>query len=169
MVAATSRRAPVPEARASQRMVSHRWTPRLAQNWTPISDYFLKNYHRLRITHIEAMVVIHLMSFKWDANAPFPSLKTVARRMGVTDTAVRNHIRSLVKKGMLHRQIVKGTTNRFFLEPLFARLEQLMDEELATAAAGPVELPTPPLPPPPAFMVNNQGQANVPPPVASGV
>jgi hypothetical protein len=145
MAAAQARRAPVPEARASQRLVAHRWTPRLAENWTPISDYFLKNYHRLKITHIEAMVIVHLMSFKWDSAAPFPSLKTVARRMGISDTAVRNHIRSLCKKEMLQRQSFQGTTNRFYLEPLFQNLEQLMDAD----AKAEIENPSPPMPPPP--------------------
>ena len=112
----------------AQRQVADRWTPQIAgSGWTPVSDYFLKNYHRLRITHSEAMVLIHLVSFKWDAAAPFPSLKTVGKRMGITVASVRSHLRNLEGKGFLTRQMRVGKTNRFHLRGLFEAIEKLMD------------------------------------------
>ncbi|AMV19683.1 helix-turn-helix domain-containing protein [Planctomyces sp. SH-PL14] len=108
------------------RQVANRWTPRLGVSFTPVSDFFLNNYHRLEMSHTEAMVVIHLVSFKWDDNAPFPALKTIGRRMGITSTSVRSHVRRLEEKGLLAREMQVGTTNRFHLQPLFARLEQLL-------------------------------------------
>lgn len=120
------------EAKAVQREIGKRWTPRLAKvGWTPVSDYFLKNCGRLGISPTEAMVIIHLMSFKWDASAPFPGLKTVAVRMGITPTSVRTHIRNLEKRSFLARRYIIGTTNRFALEPLFEKLEQMLDDDIA--------------------------------------
>ncbi len=122
------------ETAPTARHVGQRWTHRLAQSgWTPVCDYFLKNCRRLRITPTSAMVIIHLMSFKWDDKAPFPGLKTIAARMGITPTSVRAHIRKLEQRGLLYRRYTVGGTNRFLLEPLFARLEALMDEERAAA------------------------------------
>jgi Helix-turn-helix domain len=119
----------------AQRQVASRWTPRIASaGWTPVSDVFLRNYHRLRITHGEAMVVIHIFSFKWDASAPFPALKTIARRMGISAPSVRTHLRSLERKGFLTRQIRTGTTNRFHLQGLFLALESLMERDELDAA-----------------------------------
>jgi DNA-binding MarR family transcriptional regulator len=130
------RRAPVPATKAVQRVVGERWTPRLAKTgWTPICDYFLKNCRRLKVSPTEAMVIIQLMSFKWDAKAPFPSLKTIANRMGITATSVRSHIRNLEKRELLLRRMMVGTTNRFFLEPLFQKLEAMMDEDDVVAKA----------------------------------
>src|SRR5688572_56521 len=114
----------------AQRQVADRWTPRIAGGgWTPVSDFFLKNYHRLRTTHSEAMVLIHLVSFKWDAAAPFPSLKTIGKRMGITVASVRSHLRNLEGKGFLTRQMRVGKTNRFHLLGLFGAIERLMDED----------------------------------------
>lgn len=130
------RRAPTPATKAVQREIGHRWTPRLAKaGWTPICDYFLKNLRRLNVSPTEAMVIIQLMSFKWDEKAPFPALKTIANRLGITSTSVRSHIRKLEKRKLLTRSFTTGTTNRFFLEPLFLKLEALMDEDALLAEA----------------------------------
>lgn len=110
------------------REVANRWTPTLVKDgWTPVADFFLDNYHRLNppISNPEAMLVIHLLRHKWDASPPFPGLATMARRMGISVTAVRSHARSLEKKGFLQRHAQAGTTNRFHLEPLFDALESL--------------------------------------------
>ena len=113
---------------AAPRLVSGRWTPALVRDgWTPIADYFLDSYRRLKpplSTH-EMVLVIHLMRHKWDEAPPFPGFTTLAKRMGITATATRNHARSLEQKGYLIRQKRVGTTNLFDLTPLFRALEQL--------------------------------------------
>jgi hypothetical protein len=121
----------------STREVAKRWTPRLTQDgWTPVSDYFLENYHRLKpqVTSVEAMLVIHLMRHKWDERPPRPAFKTLAKRMGLTDTSVRNHARSLEKKKLLVRIKRVAQPNQFDLTPLFGALERLLDEDLASPA-----------------------------------
>ncbi|ODU00382.1 MAG: hypothetical protein ABS79_03450 [Planctomycetes bacterium SCN 63-9] len=77
----------------------------------------------------EAMLVIHLMRHKWDDAPPFPGFKTLAGRMGVTATSVRNLARSLELKGYLKRHKRVGTTNHFELSPLFRALERLQAYE----------------------------------------
>ena len=110
--------------------VGKRWTPELAADgWTPVAYVFLKKYHKLKITSSEAMLLIHLVSHKWDSNLPFPATSTLAERMGITETAVRNNIRSLEKKKLLKRLPQKGKTNLFDLSLLFKKL-MLSDEEL---------------------------------------
>lgn len=114
-------------APTSKREVGKRWTPELVRDgWTPVSDAFLEFYADLPtpITTAEAMLVVHLVHYKWDEKAPFPGFKTVAKRMGMTDTQVRNHARSLERKGYLQRVKRVGTTNRFHLEKLFEALER---------------------------------------------
>jgi hypothetical protein len=121
----------------AKRLVSTRWTARLvAGGWTPVADFFLDSYSRLDppLSTSEAMLIIHLMRHKWDREMPFPGFKTLARRMGITATSVRNHARSLEQKGYLRRHVQVGTTNRFDLEPLFAKLEALLASESAPRA-----------------------------------
>ena len=104
--------------RVAQRIVATRWTPALVASWTPVSDYFLDSYTKLAppLTNGEAMLVIHLMRHKWDEAPPFPGFKTLARRMGVTATSVRNLARSLEKKGYLRRQKRRGHNEPFRAE-----------------------------------------------------
>lgn len=117
------------KAEPVKRNVARRWTPKLAESFTPVSDFFLENYHRLSppVTSLEAMFIIHLVRHKWDEKPPYPSFRTIAKRMGVTDTSVRNHARSLERgKKYLRREKVVGQPNRFDLQPLFKALEKLI-------------------------------------------
>lgn len=116
-----------------------RWTEQLGRYFTPVSDYFLANYHRLRphpnargLNSAEAMLIIQLMSFKRDRRAPFPSHKTLAERMGMSERMVRQHVRALVTQGYLQcERKTAGGVNRYHLEPLFAALEKMMAEDVS--------------------------------------
>lgn len=106
--------------------ISARWTPTLIEGgFTPVSDYFLDNYHRLSppIRTSEAMLIIQLMRHKWDSDAPYPGFKSLAKKMGISVQAARLHARTLEKHGYLRREMKVGETNRFHLAPLFNALE----------------------------------------------
>lgn len=126
------------------REVWRRWTPLVAGGWTPVSDFFLENYRRLGLSTPEAMLVLQIMRHKWDESAPRPSFKTLGRRMGVSDTAVRGHGRSLQTKGFLRRVNRVGRSNLFDLTPLFAALENLLDQDEANRDKNSVTSDTPP-------------------------
>jgi len=74
------------------------------------------------LTTGEAMFVLQLMTFKWEAAAPYPSYKTLAKRMNVSETRVRAYARSLSRKKYLVRLYQKKAPNRFDLTPLFVAL-----------------------------------------------
>jgi DNA-binding MarR family transcriptional regulator len=116
------------------RDVARRWTPTLIEDgFTPISNTFLMSYARLDppVTSSEAILIAHLIHFKWDKIPPKPALTTLARRMGITATAVRNHVRSLEKKCYLFRHRRAGRPNLFDLRPLFLALEKLRHSDRA--------------------------------------
>ncbi len=96
----------------------------MKEGWTPVSESFLRLYGGMHppISAGEAMFIIQLLSFKWDRSMPRPGLRTLAQRMGVSDTQVRSYARSLEKNGYLKRILRVGQTNRFDLGPLFAAL-----------------------------------------------
>lgn len=111
--------------------LEEQWSPALVTDGhTRIANSFLRRYSQLQfpLTTSEAMFVVHLMSFKWGAAKPYPSLKTIAKRMGVTDTAVRKTARKLEQKGYLHRTMRTGETNEFELKPLFRALEAIASD-----------------------------------------
>lgn len=110
------------------RRVAKRWTaPLTAGGWTPVSDFFLLNYHCLKpeMTSAEAMFVIQLMHHKRDEHPPFPGFKGLAKRMGVGVGTARAYARSLETKKYLRREKRVQETNKFHLEPLFEALEKL--------------------------------------------
>lgn len=89
-----------------------------------VPTLFLQHYADLKpeITPGEAMFILHLMEFKWDANHPYPGYKTLARRMGRSEKAVQGHAQNLQIKGYLRRELRRAETNKFDLTPLFDAL-----------------------------------------------
>ena len=93
---------------------------------------FLRHYSRMKpysLTHGEALFVLHLMEFKWDQAAPFPSYATLSRRMGVSIKMVRRYAQALEEKRYLKRVVRTGNTNRFDLTPLFDKFLQVVETE----------------------------------------
>ncbi|MFO0931979.1 MAG: helix-turn-helix domain-containing protein [Planctomycetota bacterium] len=120
--------------------VAKRWTPKIAAHgWTPVSDFFLLNYHCFKpeITSAEAMFIIQLMHHKRDENPPYPGFKSLAKRMGVGVGTARGYARELEKKNYLEREKRVQTTNRFRLDPLFEAIEKLMAKQKAAAKHSP--------------------------------
>lgn len=97
------------------------------QGFVVVPNKFLRYYASLKpeaLTAGEALFVLQLMSFKWDRELPFPSYKTIAKRMGITDKMARRYAQSLDKKGYLRRQYQQKATNRFDLTGLFDALSE---------------------------------------------
>ncbi len=112
--------------RKSKWDISKRWTPALVlDGFTPIPAAFLEHYGSMGITSAEAMLIVHLMSHKWDEKNPYPTFGRIANRMRISETAVRGHARSLENKKLLKRITRPGRSNEFDLRPLFERLEKM--------------------------------------------
>jgi hypothetical protein len=124
--------------------VEQRWSAALkAEGHTPVANYFLGCYSRLKpysLTTGEAMFVVHLMHYKWGADAPFPSYATLAKRMGVSVKSVRRFAASLQQKNYLRREMRIGSTNLFHLGGLIQALETQLARDRAPAVA-PVNKP----------------------------
>jgi len=110
--------------------------------FTPIPLYFLEAYHRLGhkpgdspnpgtkgLTSTEALVVIHLASYRWTADAPYPSLKSIAERMGLSQRAVRKAVTRLEDLGYLRREERSGFANRYHFDGLIRVLEEMKAAE----------------------------------------
>lgn len=118
--------------------VERAWGPVLSKSFVPIATAFLENYASLQppISTGEAMFIIQLMRHKWNEDAPYPSYRRIASRMGVGEKAARRHAASLEAKGYLVRERRQSQTNLFRLEALFIALEKRVEEKVK-AASGP--------------------------------
>jgi hypothetical protein len=108
------------------RSIIARWKHKdlLTPGYVSVPKLFLELYSLLNppLTSGEALFVIQLMSFKWNEKAPFPGYATLAKRMGLSDKAVRRHAATLESKKYLRRIQRIGSTNQFDLNPLFDAL-----------------------------------------------
>ncbi len=117
----------MPEPRktgTATREAGKRWSPHTVLQFTPVSDFFLEQYHHFQITPGQAMFLIHLLSYKWDEAPPYPSMRTIKDRMGMSYGQIRNYADQLEELGCLRCEKRKGRTCIFHLEPLFERLEE---------------------------------------------
>jgi len=117
----------------SERSFVQRWKHKklFDKGFVAVPARFLQLYSHLKpfpLSSGEALFILHLMEFKWDANAPFPGYKTIAARMGVSDKMARRYAHSLETKKLLRRQKRIGQTNRFDLTPLFDALAKAVDQ-----------------------------------------
>lgn len=132
--------------------IEARWTKALARQFCPVSSYFLANYHRLRphpnargLTSTEAMLIIQLIDHKWDDRAPYPTLRTLASRMGLSVRGVRNALQSLSELGYVRRELsMTGGPTRYHLDGLNKALEALMADDMLARGGVEAEPAEPP-------------------------
>lgn len=94
----------------------------MRDGFTPVVNTFLRYTGKLKpygLTPTEALFVLHLMSYKWDDNHPYPGYKGIAEAMGVSVMYVRRLAKRLETKQLLRRRQRIGSTNEFDLQPLF--------------------------------------------------
>ena len=136
---------PMPSAEPRRdRSFAARWSPKIASgHFTPIPEYFLHNMHRLRphnnaqgLTSLEAMVIVQIVSHKWDERAPFPALGTIAERLSVSRRTIRGALERLEDFGYVRREFSStGGTNRYHFDGLVRALESLIAEDARKLAA----------------------------------
>jgi hypothetical protein len=129
---------PPAKPKQGKRDAASRWTPALVEEgYTPISNFFLWHANELRpeITGGETLFVIHLMTFKWDKEMPFPGYITIAKRMRIGHPQARKLARGLQRKGYLIRHMRENQPNKFDLQPLFEKLEELRNRKIAEKKA----------------------------------
>lgn len=112
-----------------------RWTPKLHARFCPVSSYFLANFHRLvpqnekPLNSTHAMLLIQILDHQWGKKQPFPSVQTLATRLGMTPRGVRLALARLVELGQVTKFPGPGGKNRYDLSGLYQQLEALMDKD----------------------------------------
>lgn len=105
-----------------------------AAGYQPLPDVLLFHQHELGLSSEELNVALHILAH-WYApeRLPFPSAKTIARRMGVGERTIERYLTQLRQKGYLVKyRRPKGARVRkgHDLTPLIKRLEPLAHKRL---------------------------------------
>jgi DNA-binding transcriptional regulator YhcF (GntR family) len=87
----------------------------------------------------EILLAIHILSFKWNEEHPFPAIETLAQRMGMNVRSIRKLLTSLEQAGLVTRLQVPRRANRYDLSQLFQAIERLADEQVAKLEAAKAE------------------------------
>jgi hypothetical protein len=112
-----------------------RFSPLLYDSgFTAVPNAVLQSAHRLNPmpTSTELLLIINLMSFRWRPETVlFPSTTKLARRLGISQPAVRKAIRGLIKAGYLTRRKRHMKSSIYDISKFLAAIE----ENLVTRAA----------------------------------
>ncbi|MBI5078833.1 helix-turn-helix domain-containing protein [Candidatus Saganbacteria bacterium] len=132
----------IPAESEARHKIALRWSEKLVKQFTPVSDYFLANYHRLKndrgtetpLRSTEAMLIIQIMRYKWDARAPYPTLGKLAKQMGISTRSVRANLKSLEDLGFIRRERnMYGGPNHYHFDGLIQALEKMLAADEAEA------------------------------------
>lgn len=82
-----------------------KWGDAAVPGWQALPDVLLKQQTVLELSATDMLVAINLLSYWWYAdNMPFPRVRTIADRMGVTARTVQRSMQKLIDKGYFERK-----------------------------------------------------------------
>jgi hypothetical protein len=117
---------PAKQGESNERAHIKRWgrSELFSKGYLPLPNLFLHYYAQLNppLNSGQAMFVLQVMEHKWDAKLPYPSYRTIAKRMGISDKMARTHARDLKTMKYLSIRPRIASTNRFDFTPLFDAL-----------------------------------------------
>lgn len=83
-----------------------KWGDAALPGWQALPDVLLKQQTVLGLSATDMLVAINLLSYWWYADSlPFPRVRTIADRMGVTARTVQRSIQKLIEKGYFEKKI----------------------------------------------------------------
>ena len=136
-----------------RRTASERYGPVLCgEGYTALPNTILAHYARLGVSEGELVFIQQVWSYWWDAALPFPSVTTLAARMGKTQRQIQHYIGHLRGLGLLRvveRRDAGGgqLSNAYDLRPFLRAVEGLVERGAAQGAQSPapppVQVPAP--------------------------
>lgn len=103
----------------------------------PVPTALFRYQKELGLSFQELALVCHLLSYRWTANNPHPSIETLSKITGISAKTIHQYKNSLMQNGNLKvRNRFSRTggqlTNEYDLTPLFAKLQILIEKDVQT-------------------------------------
>ncbi|MGH7808302.1 MAG: helix-turn-helix domain-containing protein [Thermodesulfobacteriota bacterium] len=108
------------------------WGDVLDEGFTSVPNILLRYRSSLDIKPQHLVLIIDIMSFKWDSENPFPSYSTLAQRAGVAERSIKRIVQDLEEMNLLIRtqrfdeESGAQITTIFDFRPLVQRLIEVM-------------------------------------------
>jgi len=96
-----------------------------SEGYAAVPRRFLVRAKELGLDPTDQALLVHLLSFKMTKAAPWPSVRKLGERVGLSESAVRRRLRKLHKRKLILREARTGRSNEYNLQPLAAALREL--------------------------------------------
>ena len=111
------------------------WGEILDEGFTSVPNILLRYRSKIGLKPKHIMLIIDIMSYKWDTGYPFPSYSTLSQRSGVEERSVKRITQDLEELGLLVKtpRFDSGTgaqvTTVFDFRPLIKKLIEEMNRD----------------------------------------
>lgn len=111
------------------------WGEILDEGFTSVPNILLRYRSKIGLKPKHIMLIIDIMSYKWDAGYPFPSYATLSQRSGVEERSVKRITQDLEELGLLVKtprfdsQTGAQVTTVFDFRPLVTKLIEELNKD----------------------------------------
>lgn len=111
------------------------WGEILDEGFTSVPNILLRYRSKIGLKPKHIMLIIDIMSYKWDAGYPFPSYSTLSQRSGIEERSVKRITQDLEELGLLVKtprfddETGAQVTTVFDFRPLVSKLIEEMNRD----------------------------------------
>ena len=91
----------MPDKKQDKTKIVQIWGEILDEGFTSVPNILLRYRSRIGLKPKHIMLIIDIMSYKWDSEYPFPSYSTLALRSGIEERSVKRITQDLEELGLL--------------------------------------------------------------------
>jgi len=125
----------MPNAKQDKTKIVQIWGEILDEGFTSVPNILLRYRSQIGLKPKHIMLIIDIMSFKWDKGSPFPSYSTLSLRAGVEERSIKRITQDLEELGLLVKtprfdeETGAQVTTVFDFRPLVQKLIEEMNED----------------------------------------
>ena len=125
----------MPNAKQDKTKIVQIWGEILDEGFTSVPNILLRYRSQIGLKPKHIMLIIDIMSFKWDKDSPFPSYSTLSLRAGVEERSIKRITQDLEELGLLVKtprfdeETGAQVTTVFDFRPLVQKLIEEMNRD----------------------------------------
>lgn len=125
----------MPNVKQDKTKIVQIWGEILDEGFTSVPNILLRYRSQIGLKPKHIMLIIDIMSFKWDKDSPFPSYSTLSLRAGVEERSIKRitqdleELELLVKTPRFDEETGAQVTTVFDFRPLVQKLIEEMNKE----------------------------------------
>lgn len=126
----------MPNVKQDKTKIVQIWGEILDEGFTSVPNILLRYRSQIGLKPKHIMLIIDIMSFKWDSSSPFPSYSTLSVRAGIEERSIKRITQDLEELGLLVKtprfddETGAQVTTVFDFRPLVQKLIEEMNKDL---------------------------------------